>query len=158
GNTGSTSGTGGVLSGLNVQLAGSSIPNLDPSAFFQGQFSHQTSPQTSSFVTGTNFLVSQFKYASYGVQKGFLTGTNVQLGMNNTIGLYQNSPTNDFNPTTKANVSLTFSQHLLQGFGRGLNSRVIRVAKNQRYQSDLQFRAQVIATVANVVNLYYDLV
>ena len=74
------------------------------------------SHKASSFVTGTNFLVSQFKYASYTVSKGFLTGTNVQLSMNNTLGLKQNSPTNDFNPTTRANLSLGMSQRLLQGF------------------------------------------
>ena len=153
-----TSTSGGVLSGASVQLAGTAIPNLDPTVSFQGLFSHQTSPQTSSFVTGTNFLVSQFKYATVGIQQGFLTGTNAQLSLTNTIGLSQNSPQNDFNPTTKGALSLTLSQHLLQGFGRGLNNRVIRISKNQRYQSDLQFRAQVIATVANVVGLYYDLV
>jgi outer membrane protein len=153
-----TGSTGGVLSGLNVQLAGTAIPNLDPSANFNYQFSHQTSPQTSSFVTGTNFLVSQFKFASYSVSKGFLTGTNATLSMNNTLGLKQNSPTNDFNPTTRANLTLQVSQRLLQGFGTTLNGRVIRVARNQRHLSDLQFRAQIIATVTNVVNLYYDLV
>jgi outer membrane protein TolC len=155
---GGGSGQGGVLSGLNVQLAGTAIPNLDPVAYFNGQFSHQTSPQTSSFVTGTNFVVSEFKFAGYGVQKGFLTGTNVALEMNNTIGLRQNSPANDFNPTTRANLSLQITQRLLQGRGWGLNSRSIRVAKNQRHVSDLQFRAQVTATVANVANLYWDLV
>src|SRR5450759_3313473 len=56
--SGSSSGTSGVLSGLNVQLAGSAIPNLDPTVFVNAQFSHQTSPQTNSFVTGTNFLVT----------------------------------------------------------------------------------------------------
>src|SRR4051794_16434202 len=40
------SGTGGVLSGLNVQLAGSAIPNLDPTFFINGQYVHQTSIQT----------------------------------------------------------------------------------------------------------------
>src|ERR1039458_3375772 len=55
----STAGTGGVLSGLNVQLAGSSIPNLDPTLYIAQSFQHQTSPQTSSYVTGTNFLVTK---------------------------------------------------------------------------------------------------
>ena len=32
------------------------------------------------------------------------------------------------------------------------------IAKNSREQADLQFRQQVIATVASVVNLYWDLV
>ncbi len=47
---------------------------------------------------------------------------------------------------------------LLQGFGWNLNSRVIRIARNNRKAADLNFKSQVIATVANVVSLYWDLV
>src|SRR5262249_25247715 len=89
--TGGGNSTGGVLSGLNVQLAGSAIPNLDPTLFVNSQFQHQTSPQTSTFVTGTNFLVTSYKNANFGVQQGFLTGTSVSLGMGNTLGFRQNS-------------------------------------------------------------------
>ena len=78
--------TGGVLSGLNVQLAGSAIPNLDPTFFLNSQFQHQTTPLTSTFTTGTNFLVTSYKNANFGFQQGFLTGTSVSLGMGNTLG------------------------------------------------------------------------
>src|ERR1700694_54315 len=56
GSTGAASsgGQSGVLSGLNVQLAGSAIPNLDPVLTGFWQFSHTTSPQPSSFVPVTN--------------------------------------------------------------------------------------------------------
>jgi outer membrane protein TolC len=156
--SGSSSGTGGVLSGLNVQLAGTAIPNLDPTLSLGAQYSHITSPQTSTRVTGTSFLVSSYKAANYSISKGFLTGTNVSLDMNNTLGLYQNSPANEFNPSTRSDLSVTISQRLLQGRGMALNGRVIRVARNQRNSSDLQFRSQVMTTVANVANLYWDLV
>src|SRR5690349_5775434 len=65
GSTGGNNGgsTGGVLSGLNVQLAGSAIPNLDPTFFLNSQFQHQTQPLTSTFTTGTNFLVTSYKNA-----------------------------------------------------------------------------------------------
>ena len=89
GSTGSGSGsggTGGVLSGLSVQLAGSAIPNLDPTFFLNSQFQHQTTPLTSTFTTGTNFLVTSYKNANFGIQQGFLTGTSVSLGMGNTLG------------------------------------------------------------------------
>ena len=155
------SGSGGqtsVLSGLNVQLAGSAIPNLDPVFYTAGSFAHTTAPQSSTFVTGTSFLVTQYKSLVYGVQKGFLTGTTATLGMSNTLGLYQNSPTNSFNPSTTANVSFTFTQHLLQGFGLAVNGRSIRVAKNQRSAADLTFKQQVISSVANIASLYWDLV
>jgi len=154
----SSSGQGGVLSGLNVQLAGSAIPNLDPVLTGFWQFAHTTAPQPSSFVTVTNALISQYQNAIFGVQQGFLTGTTVQLGMTNTVGLNQNSPNNDFNPSTSAALQLQITQNLLQGFGRAVNGRAIRVAKNQRRQTDLAFQQQVVTTVANVVNLYWDLV
>lgn len=157
-NGSTSSGTGGVLSGLNVQLAGSAIPNLDPILFTQFQAAHTTSPQSTTFLTGTNFLVTQYKSVVAGVQEGFLTGTTVSLSSVNTLGLSQNSPINDFNPLTSGSLQLQITQNLLQGFGISVNNRAIRVAKNQRRASDLSFKQQVIATVANVVSLYWDLV
>ncbi|PWU01940.1 MAG: transporter [Terriglobia bacterium] len=153
-----TSGQGGVLSGLNVQLAGSSIPNLDPTFFVNTQFVHQTQIETATNITGTSFLVNQYKSANYGIQKGFLTGTNVSLAMGNLFGVTQNSPFNNFNPFSQGNIQLGVQQNLLQGFRQSVNSRAIRVAKNQRHVSDLTFKNQVMATVANVVTLYWDLV
>jgi outer membrane protein len=158
GSTGSSSGTGGVLSGLNVQLAGSTIPNLDPTFFIGQQFQHQTTPLTSTFTTGTNFLVTSYNSVNTGVQQGFLTGTTATLSMNNTLGYKQNSPNNDFNPVTQGSLSFTVSQNLLNGFGIKVNNRAIRVAKNQLHIGDLTFQQQVIATVNNVVGLYWDLV
>ena len=155
---GGSASQGGVLSGLNVQLAGSSIPNLDPVLFGNWQFAHITSPQSSSFVTGLNALVSQYQNAVAGVQKGFLSGTTVSMNLTNTLGLKQNSPQNDFNPITNAALQLQVTQNLLQGFGYAANGRAIRVAKNQRHVSDLTFKEQVISTVTNVANLYWDLV
>ena len=45
-------------------------------------------------------------------------------------------------------MSLQLRQPLLQGFGRSVNSRYIRIAKNDVKISDLVFRQQVIAAVA----------
>src|SRR6202011_6003221 len=73
-------------------------------------------------------------------------------------GLKQNSPINDFNPLTSANLQLSVTQNLLQGFGFKVNGRAIRVARNQLRTSGMTFEQQVIATVTNVVNLYWDLV
>jgi outer membrane protein TolC len=160
-NTGSGGGgTGGVLSGLSVQLAGSAIPNLDPTFFLNAQFQHQTAPLTSNFTTATatNFLVTSYKNANFGVQQGFLTGTSVSLGMGNTLGYKQNSPNNDFNPVDQGSLSFSITQNLLNGFGVKVNNRAIRIAKNQLHISDLTFKEQVISTVNNVVNLYWDLV
>jgi outer membrane protein TolC len=154
----SSSGTGGVLSGLSVQLAGSAIPNLDPSFFINGQFVHNTTIETATNITGTNFLVTQYKSSNYGIQQGFLTGTSLQLGMGNQFGVSQNSPFNMFSPYSQSSLQFSIQQNLLQGFRPSVNNRAIRVAKNQLHISDLTFKNQVMATVANVVSLYWDLV
>jgi outer membrane protein len=154
----SSSGTGGVLSGLSVQLAGSAIPNLDPTFFINGQYVHNTSIQTATNITGTNFLVTEYKSSNAGIQQGFLTGTSIQLGMGNQFGVSQNSPFNMFSPYNQSSLSLSIQQNLLQGFRPSVNNRAIRVAKNQQNISELTFKNQVMATVSNVVTLYWDLV
>src|SRR5450759_1043121 len=158
GTASSSSGTGGVLSGLSIQLAGSAIPNLDPVVFVSGQMAHTTQPQTSTFYTGTTFLVTSYKNANFGIQQGFLTGTQVTMYMSNTLGLKQNSPNNDFNPVDQGSLNFSITQNLLNGFGVKVNNRTIRIAKNQLRISDLTFKQQVISTVNNVVSLYWDLV
>jgi outer membrane protein len=50
------------------------------------------------------------------------------------------------------------TQNLLQGFSPAVNSRDIRVARNNMKVSNLQMELQVATTVAAVLNLYWDLV
>src|SRR6202007_2248008 len=47
---------------------------------------------------------------------------------------------------------------LLQGFGSLPNTRFIRIAQNNRYIADTAFRLQVITTVDQIENIYWDLV
>ena len=91
------------------------------------------------------------------LQQSFLTGTSVSLGLNNN-STTSNNPRNDFNPSTSSSLGLSVTQHLLQGFGPAVNSRQIRIAKNNREVSDLTFKLQVETTVAAVMTLYWDLV
>jgi outer membrane protein TolC len=152
-----SSGTASAVGGSVLQSSGPSIPNLDPA--FTGSFSwaHLTTPQSSAFTTGTNALVNQQDLSSFGIQKGFLTGTIVNLGLNNNSST-TNSVRNDFNPSTTASLGLSLTQHLLQGFGPAINSRQIRIAKNNREVSDLTFKLQVETTVAAIMELYWQLV
>jgi outer membrane protein len=151
------SGQTSVLSGFTIQSAGSNVPNLDPTIFISGTSAHQTAALTSSVTTGTNSLISSAHALQWGISKGFLTGTNVQF----TTGyqsLFQNSPFNDVNPSINGAANLQIVQPLLQGFGWANNSRYIHIAKNNIELSDLNFKAQVISTVKNVTDLYWDLV
>jgi outer membrane protein TolC len=152
GATGASSSVGAVTTGTGVVAM-----SLEPTATFNYNWLHQTTPQTSSFVTGTNSLQTESNTANFGLQKGFLTGTAVSFGWNNSF-VSNNSGRSDFNPSKSANFSLSVTQHLLEGFGRAVNNRNIRIARNNLQVSDLVFRQQVMTTVASVINLYWDLV
>jgi outer membrane protein len=145
---------GGFLRGSS---GGPAIPSLDPVVQAQTSYAHTTAPQTSSFLTGASTLVSRAKTANSSISQNWLTGTTGTLTFDNS-SLAQNSLTSNFNPYTSSSLDLLITQHLLQGFGRALNSREIRVARNNVEASRLTFEMQVINTIAAVSTLYWDLV
>jgi outer membrane protein TolC len=69
-----------------------------------------------------------------------------------------NSTSFNLNPYTNGDLDLTVTQNLLNGFGSAVNTRNIRVQRNNLKVTDLQFKEQVIATVTSALNLYWDLV
>ncbi len=159
GGGGSAVSSGATAGGTIITATGSTVPNLDPLMYFVGQAGHRTQPQTNTFVTGTTSQITTSKGFNWGIQKGFLTGTTVSLGWNDT-NVSSNLPytRNDYNPFTSANVGFQLTQHLLQGWGLAANTRYIRVAKNNIKYSDLVFKQQVMQTVAAIIGGYWDLV
>ena len=151
------SGAGSSAGGTIITATGSTIPNLDPGLFFSTNWAHSTNPQSNSFSTGTSALIIRNDVYQFGVQQGFLTGTNVSLGYTSSA-LRTNAGRSDFNPSMTGSVSLNFTQHLLQGFGIAINNRNIRIAKNNLRVSDLAFKQQVITTVSAIIGAYWDLV
>jgi len=152
-----SAGTASAVGGSVIQSSGPSIPTLDPIVTSSLSWGHATTPQSSAFLTGTNFLITRQDIRNFGIQQSFLTGTTLSLGLDNT-SITDNNPRNDFNPATNASLGLSFTQHLLQGFGPAVNSRQIRIARNNREVADLTFKLQVETTVAAVMKLYWDLV
>lgn len=171
--TGGAGGRGGDVTGIDDRAGGggqgaagvgdastffgTAVPNLDPRITAGIDWGHFSNPQTSDFVTGTNTFIRETSNSNITLRKGFLSGATASLGWNNRRSI-TNSRRSNFNPNLASNFSLNVTQPLIQGFGRSLNSRIIRVAKNNQEISDLAFKQQVIATVAQVQNLYWDLV
>ena len=79
------------------------------------------------------------------------------LGFNNDR-ITNNSVFTILSPEVDSGFRLTLRQHLLAGFGFGPNLRFIHIARNNREISDVAFRGQVIATVSQIQNIYWDLV
>jgi outer membrane protein len=103
-------------------------------------------------VTNNNTGIADFAY-----QQGFHTGTNISVGFNNTHTT-TNGPLSALSPTLSSGFQFKVSQELLQGFGFLPNTRFIRIAKNNREISDVAFRLQVITTIDQIENLYWNLV
>jgi outer membrane protein len=151
--TGGGIGTGGAV----VTQVGPAPPALDPQMFAYANFQHSTSPQSNTLLAQTTALTNDTRTFQFGYSQGFLTGTNAQLTFYSSRSNL-NSPASLINPATTAYLDLTVTQNLLQGFGRAVNNRNIRVARNNLKYTDLQMKEQVIATVSAVLNLYWDLV
>jgi outer membrane protein TolC len=151
---GAGTGTNGLVnSTLGV---GAPIPSFDPSITSTLQMDRDYTLSGSALsgraVTNTNTGTADVSY-----QQGFHTGTNLMVGFNNSHFTTDN-PLSALSPTIASNFQFRVTQELLQGFGFLPNTRFIRIAKNNREISDVAFRLQVITTVDQIENLYWNLV
>ncbi len=156
GTTGGSTGPAANVNGVISQL-GPTTPNLDPVLQGFAGFLHSTAPETSTFLTGTSSLISESRLANFTLTQGFLTGGQASLSFDNRY-LTQNATTNNLNPSWNVTLDLTVTQNLLQGFGYAVNNRNIRISENELKTSSLTFQEQLISTISNIVNLYWDLV
>jgi outer membrane protein len=117
-------------------------------------------PLTSGTGTGVSSLASLALHtATYNTQytQGFSTGTSFFTSWNNTRSS-SSSAANLFNPSVTSSIYVGFQQQLLNGFGRAVGTRNIRIAKNNRKIADWAFTQQAITTVTNTITAYWELV
>jgi outer membrane protein len=89
--------------------------------------------------------------------QGFQTGTSFITGWDNTRSS-STSAANLFNPSVNSSLFVGLQQQLLNGFGRSVNTRNIRIARNNRKIADWAFSQQAITTVTNTITAYWELV
>jgi outer membrane protein len=161
GTGGTTIAAGGAGTGTNGLVGstlgiGSPITSFDPVVTGTLQMDRNFTQSTSVFspvpIANTNTGTGNFSYL-----QGFHTGTNFAVGFNNTH-ITTNNPTSEYTPSLSSGLQFRLTQNLLQGFGFVPTTRFIRIAKNNREISDVAFRLQVITTVDQIENLYWDLV
>jgi outer membrane protein len=157
GGSGLAAGAGVGSIGTIVTQAGPAPPNLDPNLFASFGLGHLTSPQTNLTVNQTTALTSDYRQYVFQYSQTWVTGTSASLTFVSNRNLV-NSPSNTLNPATSGFLDVQINQPLLQGFGRPVNGRDIKVAKNSIKGTDLQMKRQVIETVSAALNLYWDLV
>ncbi len=163
-NTGMPTGAGGLIGNTNTGLAStgaqtSLLPGVsyDPALTGTVNWGHTSTPLSNTVVSGLTEQIATNKVANFGITQGFITGGSATLSYNNQ-NQFTNSFTNIYNPATTSSLDLAITQPLLQGFGLALNNRTIRIATNNLKAADLVFKQQVINVVANVTELYWNLV
>jgi len=159
---GTTSGAGGAGAGASglVQStlgAGTPVASYDPAITGSVGAEHQTNPLANLQIYGVPSLQLNTGQASFGFTQSFATGTNISFEFNNSRQA-TNSPFETLSPILSSMYRFSFQQQLLAGFGLGPNLRYLRIAKNNKKISDIAFKDQVIATVTQIENIYWDLV
>jgi outer membrane protein len=124
----------------------------------QFNFNHSATPVTNNVGAGTAPTTITDAYnRSFQLQQGFKTGATGTFGFVSGKSTTNNTNTN-FVPNLSGNLTLNVTQPLLRGFGTGLNTINIVVAKNNRRSADYGFRTLINTQVNQVVSAYWNLV
>jgi outer membrane protein len=167
---GTTAGAGGAGVGAGGFVGSTSGAGPQPDSFdplVTGTFAIEQTSSPSNFGllsglgTGSTVTIpiaqAHTTTGNLTYSQGFSPGTAFQVSFNN-----QRQSTNGtaiaFNPSLTSSFRASIRQHLLQGFGRSLNLRFLRTARNNKKITEEGFRQQVISTVSQVENIYWDLV
>jgi outer membrane protein len=161
GTGGTTVAAGGAGTGTNGLVSstlgiGSPITSFDPELTGTLQLD-KNDTESVSLISPVPILAQNTYTASFGYTQGFEWGGALTGSFNNTH-LTTNNPISLLTPQLGSSFQFRFTQNLLQGFGFLPNTRFIRIAKNNREISDVAFRLQVITTVDQIENMYWDLV
>jgi outer membrane protein TolC len=159
GTSGGAGGAGSGASGL-VQSTigtGAAVESFDPAINGNLSIEHAAFPLANTVTTGTAQLQENTATANFLYTQAFTSGTSLSFGFNNSRQT-SSSVFTSLNPLLNSAGQFELRQRLLSGFGFGPNRRFIVIAKNNKNIADAGFRNQVIATVTQIQNIYWDLV
>jgi outer membrane protein len=152
---GAGAGAGGLVG--STLGGGPPLPSYDPVLTGNIQGERAASPQTNVFFSGGEpTVVQNTNIYNFGYTQAFSTGTQASVTFDNSR-ITTNVPFDLVNPQISPSFRFQLTQHLLQGFGFDPNLRWIRIARNNRENGDVVFRQQIIATVSQIENIYWDL-
>ncbi|MGB8542043.1 MAG: TolC family protein [Candidatus Acidiferrales bacterium] len=157
---------GGIPEFANTQqivLGTSPSVSFDPIVSGTVGWERSTIPVNNPLITGVgttstipSLTTNGYQY-NFGYTQGFHTGTNFTATLDTTRAA-SNTPENLFNPYVNPILTATLTQPLLNGFGILVNTRYILEAKNSLKVADSQLAQQVMATVTQTSNDYWELV
>ena len=159
GTTGGAGGAGAGASGIveSTLGTGTAVSSYDPSISSQISVDHTSELLTNQQIYGVPIFHLNTTTFNASYQQAFPTGGSLEVSWNNNRQT-SNSPFNSLNPQVFASTRVLLTQQLLAGFGFGPNLRFLRIARTNQKISDIAFQAQVISTVTQICDMYWDLV
>jgi outer membrane protein TolC len=148
-------GSGGIVT--STLGAGTQVASFDPFLNFRGFVDHTVNQEPNQSQVGVPLFKQNTIEGLVFYTQSFPMGTNVTINYEGQR-LANNSPYFAINPELFSNFQLQITQQVLAGFGMATNTRYMQIAKKNLQITDLAFRAQVIASVTQVENIYWDLV
>ena len=98
-----------------------------------------------------------FVAANVAYLQGFSTGLQL-VAIGNNASAVEYGSASQLNPFSTPSTSVTLTQPLLRGFGRGVNLRYLKISRVDEKISRLLFEEQVLQTIYGTSRLYFDLV
>ena len=159
GTSGGAGGAGSGASGLvqSTLGTGTTVSSYDPMLTGTLNNEHYTQPLSNIAIYGVQTLQQNTTTGNINYSQAFPTGTTLSAVLDNNRDA-TNSPRSYLNPTLNTYYHVALQQQLLAGFGFGPNLRFLRIAKNNQKISDQAFRLQVVTTITQIANMYWDLV
>jgi len=148
-------GAGGIVT--STLGAGTAVASFDPFVNFKGFTDHSVAQQGNAFQNGVLTFKQNTIEALANFTQNFPMGTGLTVNYEGQR-FANNSPYEAINPSLYSNFQVILTQQLLAGFGISTNERYMHIARKNLQITDLAFRAQVIATITQVENIYWDLV
>ncbi len=159
GTSGGAGGAGAGASGLvqSTLGTGTNVSSYDPTISANFNVEHAAAPLSNLQTYGVQVLKNNSTNGNIVYAQAFPTGTSIQAILDNNRTT-TNSPNSFLNPTLNTYYRFGIQQELLAGFGFGPNLRFLRIARNNQKISDAAFKLQVLTTVTQIANMYWDLV
>lgn len=155
GGTGGTGNAGGITGGGGAVFVGPAGA-FDPTVTAFSSWDRVTSPLNSVVVSGIPTTTSYATAFGSSYSQMFTDGTSYSVSLS---ALRQSTTQKNtlYNPAVTSRLSVGINQPLLAGRGKLYNERFMKVARNNRKTADDTFRLQVITSVAQLKNAYWDL-
>ncbi len=152
---GAGAGAAGIVS--STLGTGTLVSNYDPLIGAQVFDDYTAQPVANLQQVGVPIYKTHQFEANMSYAQAFPIGASLQVDWSNFRGS-SNAIYDYFSPQYFSKVRAIASQQLLAGFGLGPNLRYLRIARTNQKISDIAFKGQVIATVTQICDIYWDLV